>query len=175
MIPSTAQRMPENNSERVIEEIRRCTEENIDCCLTARPEAIARRPINLDGDQPAQVNKRDGLAAERTLLAWVRTGLAMMGFGFVVARFGLFLNEIAAVQGTPSRPISGLSLWIGAALIVLGVVVNLLAALQHVRLLGHLLRGEPYRPSMWSLGVVVTLLLAGFGVVMAVYLFVSSP
>jgi len=37
------------------------------------------------------------LAAERTLLAWVRTGLALMGFGFVVARFGLFLREIAQV------------------------------------------------------------------------------
>ena len=38
-------------------------------------------------------------AAERTLLAWVRTGLALMGFGFVVARFGLFLRELAAVPG----------------------------------------------------------------------------
>ena len=37
------------------------------------------------------------LAAERTLLAWIRTGLALMGFGFVVARFGLFLREVAAV------------------------------------------------------------------------------
>ena len=35
------------------------------------------------------------LAAERTLLAWVRTGLALMGLGFVVARFGLFLREVA--------------------------------------------------------------------------------
>jgi putative membrane protein len=33
----------------------------------------------------------DYLAAERTFLAWIRTGLALMGFGFVVARFGLFL------------------------------------------------------------------------------------
>lgn len=38
-------------------------------------------------------------AAERTLLAWVRTGLALMGFGFVVARFGLFLRELAAARG----------------------------------------------------------------------------
>lgn len=37
-------------------------------------------------------------AAERTLLAWVRTGLAMMSFGFVVARFGLFLQELAAAS-----------------------------------------------------------------------------
>ena len=38
----------------------------------------------------------DYLAAERTFLAWIRTGLALMGFGFVVARFGLFLQ---ALQG----------------------------------------------------------------------------
>ena len=38
-------------------------------------------------------------AAERTLLAWVRTGLAMMEFGFVVARFGLFLRELASERG----------------------------------------------------------------------------
>ena len=37
-------------------------------------------------------------AAERTFLAWIRTGLAMMGFGFVVARFGMFLRELAAAR-----------------------------------------------------------------------------
>ena len=71
--------------------------------------------------------------------------------------------------------------WLGYAafycvtLVVFGVLVNVLAAVQHVRLLRQLKRGEPYRPSVWSLGVVVTLLLAALGVVMAVYLFVSSP
>ena len=39
------------------------------------------------------VSPSDYLAAERTFLAWIRTGLALMGFGFVVARFGLFLRE----------------------------------------------------------------------------------
>ena len=81
---------------------------------------------------------RVALAAERTLLAWVRTGLAMMGFGFVVARFGLFLQQIAAVQGTPARPNSGLSLWIGGLLITFGVFVNLVAAVQPVRLIKRL-------------------------------------
>ena len=126
-------------------------------------------------ESTAGMDARVGLAVERTLLAWVRTGLAMMGFGFVVARFGVFLREVAAVQHAPPRPVSGLSLWIGVTLVVFGVLVNVLAAVQHIRLLRQLKRGEPYRPSVWSLGVVVTLLLAVLGVVMAVYLFVSSP
>jgi putative membrane protein len=115
------------------------------------------------------------LAAERTLLAWVRTGLALMGFGFVVARFGLFLHEVAAADGLPAGPPPGQSLWIGAALIAIGVVVNILAGVRHVRLLGRLRRGEPYRPSAWSLGVVVTGVLAALGVVMTAYLFAQRP
>ncbi len=44
------------------------------------------------------IDPRIYMAAERTFLAWIRTGIAFMGFGFVVARFGLFLREIAAQQ-----------------------------------------------------------------------------
>jgi putative membrane protein len=108
-------------------------------------------------------------AAERTLLAWIRTGLAMMGFGFVVARFGVFLREIASIQHAHSHS-PRLSLWIGAALVVVGVLVNLLAARAHVRLIKRLKRGETYNPSPWSLGVGVTLVLAAVGLVMMAYL-----
>jgi uncharacterized membrane protein YidH (DUF202 family) len=52
-----------------------------------------------------------------------------MGFGFVVARFGLFLHEIEAVrQNAMPKASTGLSLWIGTALILLGVLVNLLVS-----------------------------------------------
>lgn len=121
-------------------------------------------------DEPLpESDPRVGLAAERTLLAWVRTGLAMMGFGFVVARFGLFMNNVVTPH-SPPRPLACQSLWFGAVLVVLGVVVNVMAAVQHIRLLRRLERGVPYRPTIWSLGVGVTLLLAAVGVGMTVHL-----
>jgi uncharacterized membrane protein YidH (DUF202 family) len=63
------------------------------------------------------VELRDYLAAERALLAWIRTGLALMGFGFVVARFGLFLQQLQIAQHAPSMQPYGLSLWFGTALL----------------------------------------------------------
>ena len=110
-------------------------------------------------------------AIERTLLAWVRTGLALMGFGFVVARFGLFLHEIKAVrQNAMPKASTGLSLWIGTALILLGVLVNLLVSAEHLRLMRQVQSVPPYGLRSWLLGVGVSLVLAMLGIAMAVYL-----
>jgi putative membrane protein len=110
-------------------------------------------------------------AAERTLLAWLRTGLGLMGFGFVVARFGLFLRELEAVRQAPgTHHGTNASLWIGVALVGLGVLVSLLAARQHSAVLRRLDRAEPYRPPRWSLGIVVALVLATLGLLIVMYL-----
>ncbi|MFO0807185.1 MAG: DUF202 domain-containing protein [Gemmataceae bacterium] len=112
------------------------------------------------------------LAAERTLLAWIRTGLAMMGFGFVVARFGWFLRELTAAD--PSRPLppSGLSMVFGTSLVVLGVIVNLSACALHMKFRRSLSQGEPYRPARWPLEVLVGMVLAVIGVAVVVFLLV---
>jgi inner membrane protein YidH len=113
----------------------------------------------------------DYLAAERTLLAWIRTGLALMGFGFVVARFGLFLQQLQLVRGAKPTPVYGLSLWLGTALIAAGIAVNLLAAYHHLQLIRSLDRGET-NPHSTTQAIAVAFFLALIGVVMAVYLII---
>jgi putative membrane protein len=113
------------------------------------------------------------LAEERTMLAWLRTGLALMGFGFVVARFGLFLREMAVLHPVPSPRGGGLSVWFGSGLVVVGVGVNLVAAAQHARRLAMLDRGEIVRPRP-LFGVAIALLLALIGLGMASYLLILA-
>jgi putative membrane protein len=109
------------------------------------------------------------LAAERTFLAWIRTGVALMGFGFVVARFGLFLRELAAAHQVVLHHTTGLSLWLGTALLIIGIMVNIGATAQHVRLINRLNRGE-IPDSYSSAAIVVALILTILGLAMVVNL-----
>ena len=118
----------------------------------------------------ATADPRIHFAAERTLLAWLRTGLAMMGFGFVVARFGVFLRELSAARSGPPMAEPGLSIWVGIALVVLGVVVNVSAAVKHCRTIRRLEKGQRLKFSPLSLGTVIAFLLAILGLWMAFYL-----
>ena len=93
-----------------------------------------------------------------------------MGFGFVVARFGLFLQALQIGQSSQQVRPYGPSFWFGTALIVLGVVVNLVCAWSHVRLVQELNRGGTAfnRPSF--LAITVAAILAVLGLAMAIYL-----
>jgi len=112
--------------------------------------------------QDSPTDPRIYMAAERTFLAWIRTGIAFMGFGFVVSRFGLFLREIAIGNNvTVPQHNNGFSLPVGIALI---------AAIRHHRYIKALDRGQ-FRQAY---GAAFTFLVAGFlaiiGLAVAVYL-----
>ena len=111
-------------------------------------------------------------AAERTFLAWIRTGLSLMGFGFVVARFGLFLKEMSG--HAPGVKTYGFSLWAGSAMVLLGAMMNLAAVARHLEVIRRLNRGESIvsRPS--PIGIAVGILLGLVGIAMVVFLVAVS-
>lgn len=72
-------------------------------------------------------------AAERTLLAWNRTSLALMAFGFVVERFGLFMRLLEPERMSALE--RSYSFWIGLAFILLGAVFAIVSILQYRKVL----------------------------------------
>ena len=112
-------------------------------------------------------------AAERTLLAWIRTGLTVMGFGFVVARFGLFLNLLAVQRGSPPSAVDAtphLSAFVGIALVALGAVGILFAAYQHRKFVLSLPVADLPLSINRAFPLLVAAVLGVLGLVLALYL-----
>lgn len=110
-------------------------------------------------------------AAERTLLAWQRTAIALMGFGFVVERFGLFLRMVTT-QPLPASQ-RAFSLWLGVALLAIGALVAVVSALQFRSVARGLGAKEIPRGYWLNLGVWLNFALALVALALAVH-FVTS-
>lgn len=122
------------------------------------------------GKEAQASNQRatDHLANERTFLAWLRTGLAIIGFGFVVTRFGLLLRELRLQNVTPSQFTGSFSENVGVLLVVIGTCLLVLALVDFLRN-RRMINENNYYPSV-TLMVIVTVLCAIVGASMVVYL-----
>ena len=113
-------------------------------------------------------------AAERTLLAWTRTSLTLLAFGFMVERFGLFLMLLQMQKGTLPLDAGlerGLSYWLGLAFMLLGSLGAAASVLQYRKVLRTLKPVEiPESYRVW-LGALVNLAVALLGVALTLYLF----
>jgi putative membrane protein len=114
---------------------------------------------------PHTADPRVLFAAERTLLAWQRSAIALMGFGFVVERFGLFLQMVAHLPESGSQ--RGVSLSLGVVLLLLGAAVALISARQFRQVVKNL---DPVvvPPGYWThVGVALNVAIAVIAVVFA--------
>jgi putative membrane protein len=121
-------------------------------------------------DKPAEQDPRVYFAAERTFLAWIRTGLGLMGVGFAVSRFGLFLRELSASASHLPPRAPGLSAWSGVVLVAFGVIVTVSAVMRHFQLVRELRTGTWIAGRVSTDAVILGIVLSAVGIAMALYL-----
>ena len=108
-------------------------------------------------------------AAERTLLAWNRTALSLMAFGFVIERFGLFVSILMPQHNVPLQ--RGISFWTGLAFVLLGVFVAVFSTVQFQKVLRTLKPIEIPEGYRTEPGVITNLFVAALGIVLTIYFF----
>jgi putative membrane protein len=110
---------------------------------------------------------RDHLANERTFLAWVRTSVAIVVFGFAIGRFAIALRQLTALQGHPIKA-TGFSVWMGTVSIIAGVVMVAAGLMRYRKVRAQLDEGK-FEPAGFIVDL-VTILTVLFGLALAGYL-----
>ena len=115
----------------------------------------------------------DHLANERTFLAWIRTSIAIMAFGFVVVKFALFVKQIGLVvtDNIDVFPNRGYSAIIGIVLLGVGILMALLSYFQYKRNERDLL-SNTYHPSS-KISTLFTFVIILVGLLLIIYLLPS--
>ena len=115
-------------------------------------------------------NPSDHLANERTFLAWIRTSIAIMGFGFVVVKFSLFVRQIALVlkSNQDILPEKGYSAPIGILLVAVGAFMAMYSYLSYRNTEKQLLN-QAYKPSVLP-ALILTIGIVTVGTLLVIYL-----
>lgn len=107
-----------------------------------------------------RASANDHLANERTFLAWIRTSIAIMGFGFVVVKFSLFVQQLSLAMGKEVvLPAKGYSPVIGIFLVVIGALMALLSFIRYRTIEKHLRRGTYFPSFLLSLLLTMAIVL----------------
>jgi uncharacterized membrane protein YidH (DUF202 family) len=131
-------------------------------------------------------NRRVHMANERTFLAWIRTSIGIMAFGFVVERFAIFVKQFSFYVGTSSLPASiqearktihesspqmGYSSLFGILLVGMGALMGFLAFVRYKKV-ERQIEEDTYRPSR-ILDMLLALTVLAVGIFMIIYLYHS--
>jgi len=115
-------------------------------------------------------NRRVHMANERTFLAWIRTSVGIMAFGFVVEKFSLFLKQLQYFLGkevtAPSH--GGYSSIFGIVLVGLGALMGVLSFIRYKKV-ERQIDDDSYQPSL-ILDVLLTLSVLAIGIFLVIYL-----
>lgn len=114
-------------------------------------------------------NVSDHLANERTFLAWIRTAIGIMAFGFVVVKFALFVKQVALMMGKPEMaPHRGYSSIVGIILVAVGLLTIMLSFIRYRNTSKQIALGN-YKHSSVLL-TLVTFIIMFVGILLIVYL-----
>jgi uncharacterized membrane protein YidH (DUF202 family) len=124
-------------------------------------------------------NRRDHMANERTFLAWIRTSVAVMTFGFVVEKFALFIRQLSSFLGRPGLPephtlppLHGYSSVFGVFLVGLGALMGVLAFIRYKKVEKQI-DEDTYQSSL-ILDLLLTISVLVVGVFLMLYLIHSA-
>jgi len=124
-------------------------------------------------------NRRVHMANERTFLAWIRTSIGVMAFGFVVEKFALFMKQLSYFLGRSGFPTSqplpssrGYSAILGIFLVGLGAVMGLLAFIRYKKV-ERQIDEDAYQPSL-ILDILLTMSVLAVGLFLVIYLIHST-
>jgi len=126
-------------------------------------------------NQPTErfLNRRVHMANERTFLAWIRTSIGLMAFGFVLEKFSLFTKQMAYIMGQTNIekitiPYHGYSAILGICLVILGTIMSALAFIRY-KTVQKQIDTDTWKTSS-TLDAVLTFFIVTIGIILVVYL-----